>query len=108
MVKFLSLFLMSWASQPVDVDHTGRFVEKHQGIAAEHRQRAKILSHDTQVELRAKRVDQAHQLVMQKHQSKLDKFNNLLFQNQACEDKLKQFSSSDHSTETLENFGKCT
>ena len=66
---------------PIDIDPEGNKVPKHQSISEEHRQRAKCLTHQHQVELRQARVEQAQQALSKHLAVKVDKCHNLMAHN---------------------------
>jgi hypothetical protein len=73
---------------PPDTNYKGEAVPRLAGISQEHCQRAKILSHEHQVKLRADLVEEKMAIVRKKQEEANASINKTLADNQSCEEKI--------------------
>ncbi|CAB9514787.1 expressed unknown protein [Seminavis robusta] len=97
----------------MDKNPDGIEVPKHQGISQEHRQRAKCLTHEAQVELRQAKMIAVEAALTRKFSECLTKHKTLSDLNKECEAKLQELVNDPQGLlgpvePTLENFGSIT
>ena len=91
---------------PMDRSVDGSFVRRNADINQESKQRAKVLTHAHQVELREARLWEVRSETKRKIADKIYQLKLKLMENNECEKKLKEFVN-DICNATHEDFDKC-
>ena len=86
---------------PMDEDVDARKVRRDSGIKQENRQRAKVLTHNHQVELRAQIQDEMQQKLKKKAADKISVLERSLILNDECESKMCQMMGREDRCEDI-------
>ena len=98
---------------PMDRDVDGKTIRRDATIAMEARQRAKVLTHEHQIELREERTAIQLAELKRKNDNKVDKCMNTLSDNKICEQKMCTLMGKDYDITHLNDvphniISKCT